>query len=614
MASVRRASRGTLGSVAAGTLLVAWGCSGSADNDLLSGSSAGGHGGASASGGAGATGGTTAGSAGTGVAGTTTAGPGGASAGGAGTGGKAGTGGVGMSGSAGSGGTGKSGNSGAAGTGGSTAGSAGSTAGSGGSKAGSAGSTAGSAGSKAGSGGSPGGSGGTAGTAGVGGSAGAGGGCAPKTCTDLGATCGTLPDGCGKQLDCGTCGAPKQCGALQPNACDFPSSCTNLCKEQLTCPNSGTTSISGKVYAPNGVDPLPGVTVYVPNAAVPAFTPGVTCDKCAPPGGSPLVTAVSGIDGTFKLTNMPAGANIPLVIQTGRWRRQLTIPQVTACMDTALVAGQTRLPRTHAEGDIPQMAFATGGADALECGLRRVGVADSEFTQPTGGGRVHLYTGSGGPGAGAGAGTPSQTTLVGSVATLSQYDMVFFPCQGAQYAQSPTLVSNLLSYVDAGGRLFTTHYSYVWIDNATFPPTATWQTGQQNPTPDPQLATIDTSFARGKTLADWLQSLGATTTVGDVQIGTLRHDFNAVLPASTLWMSLPGNPGVPMLYTFDTPVGAPAAQQCGRVLFNDFHVENATVMAGTTFPNECPSAATPATPAEKLLELMIFDLGACIGP
>ena len=29
-----------------------------------------------------------------------------------------------------------------------------------------------------------------------------------------------------------------------------------------------------------------------------------------------------------------------------------------------------------------------------------------------------------------------------------------------------------------------------------------------------------------------------------------------------------------MHYTFNTPVGAAAANQCGRVLFDDFHVEN----------------------------------------
>ena len=41
------------------------------------------------------------------------------------------------------------------------------------------------------------------------------------------------------------------------------------------------------------------------------------------------------------------------------------------------------------------MAFATGDVDALECVLRKIGIDDSEFTEPTGTGRVHIYTGNG---------------------------------------------------------------------------------------------------------------------------------------------------------------------------------------------------------------------------
>lgn len=31
--------------------------------------------------------------------------------------------------------------------------------------------------------------------------------CLPGTCASLGVTCGTVPDGCGRELSCGTCGA-----------------------------------------------------------------------------------------------------------------------------------------------------------------------------------------------------------------------------------------------------------------------------------------------------------------------------------------------------------------------------------------------------------------------
>ena len=40
--------------------------------------------------------------------------------------------------------------------------------------------------------------------------------------------------------------------------------------------------------------------------------------------------------------------------------------------------------------------MTTGAADALECLIRRIGIADSEFTTDGGAGRVHLYAGGGG--------------------------------------------------------------------------------------------------------------------------------------------------------------------------------------------------------------------------
>src|ERR1035441_1462449 len=96
---------------------------------------------------------------------------------------------------------------------------------------------------------------------------------------------------------------------------------------QVTCPGNTTTSVSGTVYAPNGTDPLPNVTVYIPTTAVAPFTPGVSCPVVgAPPSGSPLVGTETDVNGNFTLIDVPVGANIPLVIQSGRWRRQLTVP------------------------------------------------------------------------------------------------------------------------------------------------------------------------------------------------------------------------------------------------------------------------------------------------
>ena len=452
--------------------------------------------------------------------------------------------------------------------------------------------------------------------------------CVPKTCVDLGKDCGPVSDGCGALVQCGTCSAPKTCGgAGVPSVCGVATSCTNLCLQQVTCPNGGTTSVTGKVYAPNKVDPLPNAIVYVPNAPVTPFPAGVSCDNCANATGSPLVATTSGADGSFTLTNMPVGNQIPLVIQIGRWRRQVTIPVVQACTSTAVPSTLTRLPRNKGEGDIPKMAFVTGKVDAMECVWRKIGLSDSEFTNPSGTGRINFYAGGYAPGTyigntGGSGGTPWESSLLSSPSKLAQYDMVLFPCQGTQYHYSggahQTYQNNLAAFANAGGRIFATHYSYIWLykDNWTyFSPLSTalaWSINQTPPTPDPQTGHIDTSFPKGALLSQWLQVVGASSTPGQISINTLRRDFNGMNGQTQRWMSINSpSAGIPQHVTFNTPLGAPAASQCGRVVFSDFHVEDST-NAAFAFPTECSNGAM--TPQEKLLEFMLFDLASCVTP
>jgi hypothetical protein len=167
-------------------------------------------------------------------------------------------------------------------------------------------------------------------------------------------------------------------------------------------------------------------------------------------------------------------------------------------------------------------------------------------------------------------------------------------------------LTNLLNYANAGGRVFTTHYSFDRLDpnspyDSLFPPVANWDINQAYPTPDPGIATVNTSFTDGATLAQWLHDVGATTTYGQVTLNTLRHDFNGVIPPTQTWMTLnntaAGNPV--MQFTFNTPVGAPAASQCGRVLYNEYHVFSAS-SGGKHFPAECPTSTSITAQMEML--------------
>jgi hypothetical protein len=385
-----------------------------------------------------------------------------------------------------------------------------------------------------------------------------------------------------------------------------------------------TTSVSGTVYAPNGTDPIYNALIYVPSGAPPTygvqpFSPGVNCSQCGRDvSGQPLVWTVSGSDGTFTLTNMPVGVNIPLVIQIGRWRRVITIPSVTACANMALTASQTRLPRTQGEfstlDNIPLMAIATANVDGLECLFRKIGIDDSQFSNPAaqgGTGRVRFYRGEGAPGAVISASTPSATQLWGSQAEIDQYDIVLFPNQGAEFLKTPAQQQVVMNYVNSGGRVLASHFSYVWLfNNAPFSSTALWNVGQ--PAPNDQTGHIATNFPRGLAMAQWLQTIGATTTFAQLSLSSLYQDFNGVVAPSLLWISLGAPPTgaftAPMHYTFDAPVGSPPANQCGRVLYNDYIAEPAVNNAGLIFPSEC--AGGPMTPQQQLLEFAIFDLGS----
>jgi hypothetical protein len=371
------------------------------------------------------------------------------------------------------------------------------------------------------------------------------------------------------------------------------------------------------VYAPNQTDPLPNVAVYIPNATVQPFSAGVSCPALGtPPSGSPLVGTTTDVNGNFKLTNVPVGPNIPIVALSGRWRVQGTVDTSNAsCSNTVF---SMNMPQKQSQGDIPYIAIATGKVDQVECVLLKMGISQSEFTDPSGAGRINLF-GGGTNGQGGGVtvngGSTSQDSLMGDYSILQNYDVLMLPCEGNAYVKPDTELQNLIQFANNGGRVYTSHYGYAWmITNSPFDTVANWTAGftqgsSITPNPDSGMATVDTSFTAGQTLATWLQDVGATTTPGQMAIDTLRIDQNGVNSPTQAWLTLNDpNYGDPVMqFVFNTPVGAPAQQQCGRVLFNEYHVENASSSTGMTFPNEC-NTSVAMTPQEKLLEYMLFDV------
>jgi hypothetical protein len=471
------------------------------------------------------------------------------------------------------------------------------------------------------------------------------------------------------------------CGArtgLVPLPRDAGDSCSEPTTLQATihaCDGGQPTTISGTIYDPGAHDPLFNVVVYVPGTAVQPLPTGVSCDSCS--GlytGHPIVTALTDSTGRFVLQNAPDGDNIPLVVQVGKWRRQFTIAKVTPCTENALPDRTLTLPKNHLEGDIPNMAVSTGGADTLECLFTRIGLDAGEYGPGANGpGHIHIFQGSpqnpsldldasanplceAGVQRGtsktvpsAGPSTPlSYEALWDSMSDIMRYDLVLLSCEGSDTAEMNQQV--LFDYAQAGGRVFASHYHYAWFNTGPFSAAANIAEWTRGATAIEPLVCSNTGaihgevvtslpngqpFAGGQAMQDWLTTVGAVDADGFVSLANVRH--NADLGPQNLateWVAAgpdsvygveennPNDPSHPLetaenaegatLYmSFNTPIGAPPENQCGQVIFSDLHASaSAGDQPDVTIPDGCANAALTAD--EKILEFMLFNLSSCV--
>jgi hypothetical protein len=485
---------------------------------------------------------------------------------------------------------------------------------------------------------------------------------------------------CGAGLFCGsndTCTADctptgNQCGVNE--ACSSTGRCVSAppdlgqapgCPAGLTCnascPNGLTTTITGKVYDPAGKNGLYNVSVYVPQNPLTALPKGVPtgADACSCaalfPSGAYTSTSTTE-DGSFTLPNVPAGPDVPLVIQIGKWRRLFKI-NVTACAPNAQPDKSLALPSTVAAGDIndniPDIAVSTGNADSLECLMRRIGLPASEYVAGTStAGHVHVFSGGGTnlnnsvgivenavmPGA-----PTSSTDLWSTQAQLMPYDVVLLSCEGGEtYNANPPALEG---YLNAGGRVFASHYHYSWFSGPldttqAYTAPQDWGTNLATWTEDPAVDLVGTiggiidtvlngstaPFPKGVSLQRFLTDTNALYGTG-VAAGELSIDsprYNAVVSAankaSQAWITsdATGMAGQTMYFSFDTPVNAMASADggapayCGRAVFSDLHVSAGQDVGHLPPPASC--ADTDLSPQEKALEFMIFDLSSCVIP
>jgi len=448
-------------------------------------------------------------------------------------------------------------------------------------------------------------------------------------------------------------------------------SCVNLQCQVQSCPNSGHTQITGTIMDPAGKDPLYNVVAYIPNSTVQPLSAGASCDSCNSLfSGEPMAAALSDDSGKFTINDAPVGANIPLVVQVGKWRTHITIPNVPACSttDVGAVSLPTKMDASDPIINLPDIAISTGSADSLECLLVRVGIDPSEYVAgDSSAGRVHIFSGgksTSGGGGGGSVGKPesnvmngapeSSTSLWNSQSNLMKYDIVLLSCEGGEtYNAVP---ANLEGYLNAGGRVFASHFHYSWFsgplqttqsyaapgdwgDNL-----ATW-TGGSNGANSANGKIVTTlfngnAFPKGQALASWLGNVNALGTSGapsnELYIKAPRE--NASVQAS----NTPSQPWIndtnsTLYFSFDTPVVTdggtpPGGQFCGRAVFSGLHVgaasfDGVNCGGGGGSSQGCNTghvaAAPPPTgcdtqhdlsPQEKALEFMLFDLSSCVVP
>ncbi len=462
--------------------------------------------------------------------------------------------------------------------------------------------------------------------------------------------------------------------------------CTGLQCQIHSCAGVTTgTTVTGHVYDPAGNNPLYNVVVYVPNTTVDPLPAAPTneCGSCnSLYSGQPVAAGITDPTGKFTMNNAPDGDNIPLVVQIGKWRTQMVIPKITSCgtgdannLDKVLsakitlpgIAGISAIdgPTKGLQQDIPEIAISTGGADSLECLLRRIGVSGNEYTSGVGGtGHIHIFQGAGAMGNGgrpsaqmSGGATPaSPQHLWDKGGDMSPYDIVILSCEGQETSSdtpdgglSTADETALQQFTAAGGRAFLSHFHYAFLDRGPFasPPLAAWSAGarpieDKNGAPDTTMGDIVQTlgsggkFAKGEAFYQWL---GTTNSLIGTQLPIVEAKENALVTAantaSQAWITADKNAvsednnqtsaaGTTEYFTFDTPIGgigtddAGAPIYCGRVVYSDLHVGAASGDYNNgsdpqpTVPSGC--ANNPLSPQEKALEFMLFDLSSCVTP
>jgi len=293
----------------------------------------------------------------------------------------------------------------------------------------------------------------------------------------------------------------------------------------------------------------------------------VYCDKCIDVEGKPYT--LSGSDGSFSF-DAPTEDGW-LVIQKGAFRVARFMKPVDGA--NAVPKTLTTLPKSQgAYEDIPRIAVVGDAFDGIENTLAKLGLGmvDSWGELIYGTESFDLYNEGDGN-------EPDGEELLKDYATLSQYHIVFFPCEDwyQSLLDQPQVSENLKKYVETGGRIYATDGSYDVL-NVPFPKPIEWfnesaELGSATVSVyDAPVASLD------KGLEDWLavQAIGDFELIDNFTIIDELHDYTApdengkmTLMTPRTWVSadIDGHGIRPSTVTFQ--------YGCGRAMFSTYHTE-----------------------------------------
>ncbi len=403
---------------------------------------------------------------------------------------------------------------------------------------------------------------------------------------------------------------------------------------------SSPTTLVGSVLAPNGHDPIANAFAYVPTS-VGSFPTTVACELCNQPIDGASATTTSLADGSFVLDigALPVTATVQLTVNIGRFRHTSTVT-VTPCMPTGLTTAETSLPGKPLAGtdDIPKIAVATGNQDQLDTVLAAMGMDDTLG--------FDCYEGRPNPGAGktlkaltSPCGMRTGLTyiedLLSNETMLETYNLVFLSCAPGKYksltaAQQASIVANLKTWTQKGGRLFVTDNSYDYLAQA-YPAEVGFLNGDGTVDAANQgvggTTTAPASYngqINDPALATWLQTIGAVpmgvstltlqgylnkwSVVQSVPTGTIDvvDATNAVAYGTGTAPSPSPGPATSYPQSLKFDINGSTGDACGRAIYTSYH----TLMSTMTGPD--PTAQL--SPQERILEYLMFEASSCIGP